>query len=512
MSWVVIANLKGVPGDAAALEMFQQIIDSVEALDTKTAAKDAELEAQKVAFSDREAGQYVGQNTPYSHAWADSAGRLGVGLRTDGQELEVPGGIDTTRSGKRVYEGDAYAFAFSDAAGRIGDMCMDAQGRTPDWVLESYEARMGWGSGGGTNPVGTKLAGVALNHADSSTPSTTLNDVNARIPFMLGAEALEWRVHIRNYNDKTATAYAGALNFSGVYVGEHERDSEGLLSGAFKSTPVTVAGAFVSNSAGEEWVSQWMTSNPLEAHKDYLVSYGYSCPAQSNYVASAGGWTTSSATDAALLAPVRTSAKSVPLDVWIEVKVREDTKVVAYIGDSLTLGIQATLPAYDSWPAKHAVANGVIHSVYAIGGSQATDWTDTSARRLSKWSAMASPDAVVLALGNNDIFSYNVDLATMKARTIAVIAMARSFMSDAVYLTTVLPRIGAMPGAQDVWEQFNAWCLQTPGGVRMTYDFAERIANAAGDTDPLWSSTPTNFHLSSAGYARCAATITHALA
>lgn len=530
-TWVYIANLMGPPGDANAMNRFNGIdaaiaaldakttnrdnslASDISALDTKTMASDAELERTKVAFADRQAPQEVGATSPYTHAWADSAGRVGAGLRRAGGELHVPGGIDTLRSGFRVYEGEVYPFVFADSAGRISDLVIDRQGRTPDFVLESYADRMGWGAGGGGGVVGaTKLAGVALTLADSATPSATLNNLTARVPVMIGAPASEWRLHIRNYNDKTATAYPGALSFTGVYLGEHERDAQGLLSGAFKAAPRQVAGAFTSSAVGEEWVGPWVTDHPLKAGKDYLVSYGYTSAEQSNYLASAGGWTTTNASDVAALTPARTAVKSVPLDVWIEVRIPAETKINGYVGDSLLLGIQATLPVYDSWAAKHAIANGAIHSVYAIGGTQATDWTDTAARRLAKWETLAKPDAAILALGNNDIFSYSVSLATMQARTLAVSAMARSFFCDRVYLTTILPRIDADPSAQAVWSGFNAWLLQTPAGARMTFDFAERIADANGNADPRWASTPTNFHLSSAGYARCAATITHALA
>lgn len=274
-----------------------------------------------------------------------------------------------------------------------------------------------------------------------------------------------------------------------------------------------VAGAFTTNSAGGEWVSEWVTDRPIRHHKDYLLSYGYTSAVQPNYSASAGGWITTSAADVSALDPARTQVKSVPLDVWLEVKVAAETPVIATVGDSLSLGIQATLPVYDSWSAKHAVANGAIHSVYAIGGSQATDWVDTANRRLSKWEACAKPDAVILALGNNDIFSYNVSLATMQERTLAVAAMARSHLADAVYLTTILPRIGASAGPQSVWSAFNSWLLTTlPAGARECFDFAERIVNTSGDADVRWASTSTNFHLSTAGYARCASTITHTLA
>lgn len=502
---------KGEPGADGA--------SSPVTVEAARAAAEAAIDAADIVRGgQRRALQEVngGPGNPYVHAMADAAGRVGFALKKAGAEAYAPGGIDTPRAGKVVDDGHQYGYAVADSAGRVSEIAVGRDGRFPTSTLSAWATRMGWGAntgnaGGATGA--TKLAGVALTLPDSANPTTTANNINVRLPILLGATAMEWRVHIRNYNDKTSTVYPGALSFTGVRFGEHARDGNGQLSGAFKAAPASIAGPFTTNGAGGEWVSDWVTDRPIKAQKDYLLSYGYTSASQPNYLASAGGWTTTSATDVAALEPVRTQVRSVPLDVWIEVKVAAETPVIATVGDSLSLGIQATLPVYDSWPAKHAVANGAIHSVYAIGGSQATDWVDIASRRLSKWEGCAKPNAVILALGNNDIFTYNVSLATMQERTLAVAGMARSYLADTVYLTTILPRIGASSSTQAVWSAFNKWLLTTlPAGARECFDFAERIANSSGDADPLWASTPSNFHLNTAGYARCAATVTHTLA
>lgn len=519
MAWVVIANLKGAPGDAAALGRFEAIENALDdhqaeltRLETEKAKKTelAKVDAAKPDRWDPEVWQKV-QTGPHTHVLADVAGRVGLGVRKAGAVVDAPGGVDTPRAGTTVDDGGIYGYAIADKSGRISELAIGKDGRFPAKTLQSWGDRMGWG-GGSIDPTATKTAGVALTLPDTITPATDRNNISVRLPILLGATAVEWRVHIRNYNDKSGTAYAGALAFTGVYVGKAARAADGTLSGTFATTPTAVANGFNTNAAGNEWISDWVTNAPLQSGTDYLLSYGYTSATQDNYLAAAGCWTTPNANDAGTTAPAVTQGKWAPLDVWIEVRVPAATPINMYLGDSLTLGIQATLPVYDSWAAKHAVANGAIHSIYAIGGSQATDWLDTGARRLNKWLGLSKPSAAIVALGNNDMYSFGASLAEMKQRTINVSNMLRNSFTDRLYLTTVLPRIGADQALKDIASAFNDWCLQTPAGARESFDFYERIANANGDADLKWASTSANFHLSTAGYARCAAAITHRLA
>lgn len=450
----------------------------------------------------------LGGDDPYTHVFASKSGRLGMAIRSDRAEVYAPGGIESPSAGMRVNEGDKHAVIFADAAGRMSELRVGRDGLTPREVLNAWGERMGWSSGGTV-----KTAGVALTLPDSTTPTTTMNDNNVRLPILLGATAVEWRVHIRNFNDKNNVAFTGALSFTGIHVGRHAHASDGRLSGAFSSTPHQVAGAFTTAVDGSEWTSDWVTDYPLNAQTDYLLSYGYTATSgQSNYNASAGCWTTTDADDVATLAPTVTEAKWAPFDVRIEVKVPSSTPVIMYLGDSLTVGIQSSLPVYDSWAAKHAVANGAIHTVYAIGGSQGTDWVSMSNRRLNKWLSVAKPNAAITALGNNDLYTAAVTLAEMQNRTTNVAQMIRQNFCDPIYLTTVLPRIGAAASPKDTAKAFNDWVLQTPAGARASFDFYSLIANSNGDADTKWSSTASNFHLSTAGYARCAMAVTQKLA
>lgn len=478
-------------------------------------------QSEKVSEVERDVDKKVDRSAPqawqkvsspvYSHVLADVAGRVGLGVRQHGAVVEIPGGADTPRAGKKVDDGGVYGFAIADSHGRVSELAVGKDGRVPARTLHDWGDRMGWG-GGSIDPTATKLAGVALTLPDTTTPSTDRNNVSVRLPVVLGATAVEWRVHIRNCNDKTNVVYPGALSFTGVFVGEAARGSNGELSGAFAATPHRVSEAFTYSDSGEEWVSGWVTGSPLQSGIDYLISYGYTSAAQENYLAAAGCWTTQDAADASSTAPPVTPGKWAPLDVWLELRVAASTPVIMYLGDSLTLGIQSALPVYDSWAAKHAVANGAIHSVYAIGGSQATDWVDVGNRRLNKWMNLAKPNAAITALGNNDIYTFGVALQTMQTRTVNLVNLLRSHFCQRVYLATVLPRIGAEQSKKDVASAFNDWCLQLPAGARETFDFYTQVASANGDTDPKWSSTSTNFHLSTAGYARCATSITHRLA
>ncbi|MGP9034889.1 SGNH/GDSL hydrolase family protein [Glutamicibacter mysorens] len=327
----------------------------------------------------------------------------------------------------------------------------------------------------------------------------------------LGAYSGRWRVHIANHNDKNSTYYPGALSFTGIYIGKHQRNTNAELTGQFDGAPHQVEGSFTSPADGSDWVSAWVENYPLEAATDYVLSYGYTSATQSNYLASGGGWQSTNSANVAATAPSLVASKTMPLDVWIEVEVAGSVKVIAYNGDSMTCGLRSTLPVYDSWPARHAVANGAIHTMYAHGGSELGDWLNPSARKWTKFAGMSKPDALINAHGNNDIYRGS-SLATTQANFVSLVNQVRANLTDNVYAATVMPRIDAATATEAVRAGYNAWLQQTPAGIQATFDFAEVIEDSTGNPDVRWRSEPDNFHLNTAGYSRCSLTINSPLA
>ncbi|MGX1750510.1 SGNH/GDSL hydrolase family protein [Glutamicibacter protophormiae] len=432
-----------------------------------------------------------------NHAIVDPTGRMALGIRSTA-EVVAPAGVETPLAGQPFRT--PYGFAIADPSGHISELRVGTDGLLPDDVLQPVAQRMARFLPGSS---GVRTAGVALTIPDSTTPSTTHNNVCGRLPVLLGARAGRWRVHIANTNDKSGTAYSGALSFTGVHLGKHQRNAAGELTGQFDGTPRQVAGAFTSPANGSEWVSAWIEDYPLVAQQDYVLSYGYTSAAQDNYLAYAGGWQSSSAGDVDAANPTLTQGKVMPLDVWLEVEVEAAVKIIAYGGDSLTGGIRSTLPVFDSWPARHAVANGAIHTMYSHGGTEFGDWLNANKRKWTKFSGLSKPDAMVIAWGNNDIFR-GANLAEMQTNYRAMAALVRSLLTERIYAATVLPRLAPGAAAEPVRKNFNEWLLTTvPAGTQAVFDFATAIDDGTGATDPRWRSEPDNFHLTTAGYARC---------
>lgn len=483
--------------DLDDLDNIEHIVDAFNA--TKLDASDPRIGAR-----------LSNQGNDYLYALIDPASRLGAGLTAAGA-WEVPGGVVTPNAGYPVTSPltTPYSYALADKNGRITEMRLGLDGTFPDDVLQPVAQRMVRFLPGTS---GVRTAGVALTIPDSTTPTTSHNNVTCRLPVLLGARAGRWRVHIANTNDKSGTAYTGALSFTGVHLGQHQRNAAGELTGQFAATPRQVTGAFTSPANGSEWVSAWIEDYPLAAQQDYVLSYGYTSASQQNYLAYAGGWQSSNANDVAATAPALTQSKVMPLDVWIEVEVAGDTKIIAYGGDSLTGGIRSTIPVYDSWPARHAVANGAIHTMYSHGGSESGDWLNYSQRKWSKFAGLSKPDAMVIAWGNNDIFR-GATLAETQANYVSLANLVRANLTQRIYAATVLPRLAPGAAAEQVRKQYNEWLLTTvPAGTQAVFDFATAIDDGTGATDPRWRSEPDNFHLNTAGYSRCFQQITARLA
>lgn len=440
-------------------------------------------------------------------AAADPRGRMAIGVK-ENAEVVIPAGLKTPFVGEPHRTPYGWVVA-SPKRGLISEIRIGPDGLIPDDVLQPVAQRMARFLPGAS---GVRTAGVALTIPDSTTPSTTHNNVCGRLPVLLGARAGRWRAHIANTNDKSGTAYAGALSFTGVFIGKHKRNTAGELTGQFDGTPRQISGPFTSPANGSEWVSDLIADYPLDAQQDYLLAYGYTSATQDNYLAYAGGWQSSSAADVDAANPTLTQGKVMPLDVWLEVEVEASTKIIAYGGDSLTGGIRSTLPVFDSWPARHAVANGAIHTMYSHGGTEFGDWMNANSRKWTKFAGLSKPDAMVIAWGNNDIFR-GATLAETQTNYRAMANLVRSMLTDRIYSATVLPRLTPGAPADLVRKDYNEWLLTTvPAGTQAVFDFATAIDDGTGATDPRWRSEPDNFHLNTAGYTRCFQQITAPLA
>jgi lysophospholipase L1-like esterase len=354
--------------------------------------------------------------------------------------------------------------------------------------------------------AGIKNVAVALTTSGPVAVSTQ-TAVHGRAPFKIAVDANRFRIHYRNYNYRQWLSYPGSLSFLGASYGEAALDG-GELTGQFKTTPTNIMGALTTNEFATEWATPWINAK-LKANTPYLFGYAYNSPAQDNFASVGGGWLSSttsalnSQTDGTLA-----KTKQLPLDMWIEVEVDARTRVIAYMGDSLTCGVSADLPVYDSWANRHALKQGALPMMYGFSGDGFNGYVNSAQPKLIKWAAQARPDTLVCALGSNNIFQ-GTDLTTTRDQMKTALDLITAVTCNNLYLTTILPRFAA----SSAWEaNRKAWneILKTelPYNAVACFEAAEKFTDSSGDLlDVKWAASSTDFHLNRAGYARFAAQV-----
>lgn len=347
---------------------------------------------------------------------------------------------------------------------------------------------------------------VILTTGGGPSYTTTQEVVHARLPINLPVKVNKWRAHFRNYNYRDAQAYAGVLSFTGVVFGEGATDSNGRPTGQFVGTPTQIMGATSSPSNAAEFTTPMIENLAIEAGKEYLLAYAYTgATGQTSYLGVGGGWlgtdtATLAGTDATLV-----QQKYMPLDVWLEVESAGGTEVVAYFGDSLTAGVSSDLPVYDSYPMRHARANGHLPIIYAAAGSAMNLWTNPGSGQITRWNGYTKPSRLYWGMGSNDVFQ-PVDIATLRARFTAAYPTITGATSRNVVLLTILPRLNSEAPAEAVRKEWNNILMdELPGNAAMCIDAAAALTDETGGVlDARWRAAPTDIHLSKQGYAKFA--------
>lgn len=377
------------------------------------------------------------------------------------------------------------------------------------WRMVNHATAFTWGGWQLLTPTEAQAplrVPVILTTGGGPSSTTTQQNIHARLPFNIQAKANKWRVHFRNYNYRDAQAYAGVLSFAGVGFGLASTNT-GRPNGQFSGSVSQIMGATSSPSNAAVFSTPWVTENPIEPGMDYLLSYAYTGAAgQTSYLGVGGGWLSSDT--AALLTTDATlvQQKYMPLDVFLEVEVDGRTQVFAYYGDSLTAGVSADLPVYDSYPNRHARANNALAIIYAASGSAMNLWTNPASGQIARWNGYTKPSRLYWSMGSNDVFQ-PVDIATLRARFNNAWPVITGATTRNVILTTILPRLNAAAGAEAVRKEWNNILVdELPGNALMCIDAAAALTDSSGGVlAERWRGSPTDIHLSKQGYARFAA-------
>lgn len=319
-----------------------------------------------------------------------------------------------------------------------------------------------------------------------------------RIPVNFSVPVKRWRLHLRNINPRQGEPGAGSMAISSVYIGRH--GGNGTVSGGN-----TLVGGAMASSDGSDMVTPW-TSTVIDASFEYLISYGWTSTQQPKQVVG-GAYTTATVDGAFSNTATATRSVNSPLDAWIEAEVEADVPVVAGFGDSLTSGVGAALPVFNSWLTAYCRTHKALPVHYSASGDTMAGWSDPEHYKWTRWEDFTRPDAVVHAMGSNDVFG-GASLAEMQARFRATVAILAEKVTPVIHAATIMPREGsAWDAMEQVRRDYNAWLA---GRTRELFDFVGAVS--LDDETLIDSIDADGIHLTAAGYVAVAGAITRPLA
>lgn len=336
---------------------------------------------------------------------------------------------------------------------------------------------------GGVSPSGFKRVPIAVtlgNGGGSDAPTSAA----VRYAIHFNAPITRWRLHVANRNARSGDTRPGTIAFTDWRIGTEQ-------SGGTLGDEQTIIDGFTTDGSG--WVSKWLHA-PIDGDIPRLLATTYTATA-APYLQVGACWR---GTDEANLSQHTTA----PFEVWIEAETPARTGAVAVIGSSSDAGVGGARPVVDSTISAWCRAHGALPVHYAHSGDAMSASLDPDAYKWSRWQSLDRPDAALIALGSNDVYSGAL-LADLQDRHSQLAAIATTMISPTLYGATVFQRANAEAPNRDA---YNAWLLTQPNGLRDVYDFADAIGSPP---DPAYDAD--GVHLNNAGQAALLATITRPL-
>jgi lysophospholipase L1-like esterase len=349
-----------------------------------------------------------------------------------------------------------------------------------------------------TRPSGLKTVPLQLTLGTSPVLDAATTGT-ARYVMKYAAPLFRVRVNIQNVHPSSGAKRAGAVSFTGLWAGKHAG------SGAFTGTPARIANAFSTPADGSKWTSKWFYPAQTPGVED-LLSVGYTASNGSVSLCDGDGYFSADSTQggetaAAGIAP----ASTMPFYVWLEAETYATTPHIGVHGDSLSSGVGAGGVRY-SWLTQYCEARGALPTHYSNSGDWLKAWADDlNSFKWTMFDGLSRPDALIMAMGSNDIFN-DTTLAQIQASFGIVYPQMASRICQNIYLANILPRNADTGARETVRRDYNAWLASLPYGARDYFNFAGAISDDDETILPAYNAG--GVHLNAAGYGKLAAAIT----
>jgi len=337
---------------------------------------------------------------------------------------------------------------------------------------------------------GMKRVGVPITAGHAGLDAAL--DATVRMPILLGAPVIRWRLRIQDINPRSGVTRGGAVNVSAIWFGTHSG------AGAI-GNQVQLASAFTIPDAATEYRTPWFNT-PMVAGTEYLLSFGYTKATAPWAMLGLSYQTTSNANAGASNPPGMTVGGTAPFTIAIEAETYATVPVIASFGDSNSVGVGTANSLHDSW------LNQLCRRLKALpdhrGSSGDTMLGSQSASyKYTRFDGLTKPDCVLWALGQNDAAVADQTLATMQSLLTPAAILARTYIAATLYLVNLTPRTSSpWAGFQALRQAYNTWLLTQPGEGRDVFNVAAAISSDDATIAPAYDYDGT--HLNAAGCAQ----------
>lgn len=372
---------------------------------------------------------------------------------------------------------------------------ISATGDTPTSTAHKATA-----TGGGLKAVRVPVT-VGFNPQGSPTYAKATVRYLARWNFPIA----RWRLRVRNIDIRSGTTRAEGAEFTAVYVGRHNG------AGGFADTPTRALEAFTLPDGGQEHITAWSEAPlPTSESGEVIFSVGYTLHAGANstpwpqlgYGYALAGDATQAGT------PAGTGFKAVqalPFALTVEVMAPATVPVLAIMGDSLSVGVSSTRSVLDSALSQYAQPRGIIPIHGGSSGDVAYNCRDLTAYKWARWAKGSSVDALLYALGTNDLGGAARTAEQLKTETELILSRVAESITTAIYVQELIPRTDtAWSDAKDAQRTaYNQWLHSLPAGALAIWATSAAVS-ADGRALDADKDSGDKLHLSTAGYAALA--------